>query len=98
MLSYFLSLTFTEPTGLTAEVVVSMDVMSSGKLTESLHKLPVEVGKSQKQWYITYRLGLRPIMYSLDLFFLHPDAWMIDNVAYKSHFFLVKSALFQVGV
>ena len=66
-----------------------------GQLTESLDESLIKIGKSQKDLYITYQLGFRPIMYGLDLLFFYLDALMEDNVA---HLILVKSTLLEIGI
>ena len=37
-------------------------------------------------------------MYGLDLFFVHSDALIRDNVAQESYFILIKTTLFKFGI
>ncbi len=45
-----------------------------------------------------YWLGLKPITYGFDMFFLHLDALMGDDIAKESHLILMKTALLKVCV
>lgn len=83
---------------LSIKVVFNIEISEVASLLNFYESL-IEISKSQKDLYITYKLKFESIMYSFDpLQIFVSNTFIEDKITEKPYFFLLKIALFQIGI